>query len=655
MVRRIGEVQACKGSGEGPKFPDKKEDAKIIKLPAAIAPKKISFIRSLTREKKAANAGTRADYNESRADLLTRGEEIEIFKIYETIMTRAEFIFRHLEPDEDKCHMMLEGNGKKDRGRHYREMFLELRKFAPSLNGAKIGGIEIKGEVEVLDSYRKFVEELVCSTNIRLVFEVAKKQGQHRNLDRIQDGLLGICRAIETFDYRRGNRFSTYAAHQIRAHIRRGRIDKERTIRIPSHIYESSVRVNRVQHQSYLTNGVEAEDEEVMKRAKVDRRKLDAIKSLPEAHVLGEDDNGRDVLQTRFGATDNNADIRIMRDERLGLVTEALWLLNRDEKQVMQLRLGMDRTGFHTLGETANRLGGVTRERARQIEANAITLMKAYIALKTGRSIPALEHMSREERLFTILRFNLDGNGMRTRADVLDEMKVLISPKELKRKEFLRVEAAALKKIFEGMEKNVDGGEWKVNKDEIALMKAGEPLQQETTEAQPEERKVGKPRKRTRTGAEALALLDERERQIIGLRDNLDGHGYHGVLDIEKKLGLGRSKVFEIEKRARALMEIYLLRKRRTVKNALKKMDKEERFFATLRFDLDGEGLETRGRIEEIISRPDLNGRSLKKRRTAMELEESVVRKILDELKSLEHKPEKMKKPAAEETACNHS
>ena len=261
MVRRIGEVQACKGSGEGPKFPDKKEDAKIIKLPAAIAPKKISFIRSLTREKKAANAGTRADYNESRADLLTRGEEIEIFKIYETIMTRAEFIFRHLEPDEDKCHMMLEGNGKKDRGRHYREMFLELRKFAPSLNGAKIGGIEIKGEVEVLDSYRKFVEELVCSTNIRLVFEVAKKQGQHRNLDRIQDGLLGICRAIETFDYRRGNRFSTYAAHQIRAHIRRGRIDKERTIRIPSHIYESSVRVNRVQHQSYLTNGVEAEDE----------------------------------------------------------------------------------------------------------------------------------------------------------------------------------------------------------------------------------------------------------------------------------------------------------------------------------------------------------------------------------------------------------
>jgi len=271
MIRMTGEALAVKPAAGMPKFPDKKEYATIIRLPAAVAPKKIAYIRRLIRDKKCTDAT-------ARTDVLTRTEEVMVFKIYETIVARAAFFFEHYEPDPDSYRQIMEGD-RKSNGRYYREMFKRLREIVAPMNGAKFRRVEVKKEVEKLDRYRKLVEELVCGANIGLVCDVAKIQGVETDSDRIQEGLIGICRAIETFDYRRGNRFATYATHQVRAHIRRERIDKGRSIRVPANIHEDLIKLRRIEHVIYGSEGREATDEEI---AEITGFPMERVKTFPK-------------------------------------------------------------------------------------------------------------------------------------------------------------------------------------------------------------------------------------------------------------------------------------------------------------------------------------------------------------------------------------
>lgn len=333
-----------------------------------------------------------------------REQERQIMRlcIEKVKMPRKLFIksFPNNETNLDWAKQVLESGATEWDASKLEEYLSEILRYQRKLLSLeqeyKLSVVDIKSvnrSMSIGEAKARRAKKEMVEANLRLVISIAKKYTNRglQFLDLIQEGNIGLMKAVDKFEYRRGYKFSTYATWWIRQAITRSIADQARTIRIPVHMIETINKLNRISRQILQETGREATPEELAEKMDLSEDKIRKVLKISKEPISMETPVGDDE-DSHLGdfIKDENIDSPIDRATSEGLkeaTLEILQTLTPREAKVLRMRFGIDMNTDHTLEEVGKQFD-VTRERIRQIEAKALR---------------KLRHPSRSEKLRSFL------------------------------------------------------------------------------------------------------------------------------------------------------------------------------------------------------------------------------------------------------------
>ncbi|MCI0734476.1 MAG: RNA polymerase sigma factor RpoD [Methylococcaceae bacterium] len=334
------------------------------------------------------------------AEIRRREKRILDICVKKAKMPRKEFIttFTENETNPEWLQQYLDGNA--DYREILREHAEEIRRAQGKLaavekeHGLLIGDLkDINRRMSIGEAKARRAKKEMIEANLRLVISIAKKYTNRglQFLDLIQEGNIGLMKAVDKFEYRRGYKFSTYATWWIRQAITRSIADQARTIRIPVHMIETINKLNRISRQMLQEMGREATPEELAHRMEMPEDKIRKVLKIAKEPIsmetpIGDDEDshlGDFIEDSRVLSPVESANVEGLKESTQAVLAG----LTAREAKVLRMRFGIDMNTDHTLEEVGKQFD-VTRERIRQIEAKALR---------------KLRHPTRSERLRSFL------------------------------------------------------------------------------------------------------------------------------------------------------------------------------------------------------------------------------------------------------------